>query len=400
MTRDVPIGRILQVHTRYREAGGEDAVVDAERRLLENAGIAVDQVIFDNADLREGVNAKRDLRMAVDAVWSRSAHERVQRALHRTGAQVMHVHNTFAAASPSVFHPAFEAGVPVVQTIHNYRHVCPAATTFRDGHPCTDCVGRTIPWPSVLHACVRGSRRQSLVAAASATFHRSRRTFIREVATFIALTEFQRRLLVAGGLPAGKIRVVPNFLAEDPGVGDPERHGVLFVGRLSVEKGISALIEAARTLPGRLTIVGDGAMRRLVKNAADDGTVTYSGPLSKGAVLDELRHAVALVCPSIWFEGMPMVILEAFATGTPVIASRIGSLEELVDHERTGLLVPPGDSGALADSIRWAVDHPRDMRRIGETARTRYEAEYNSDSHLHALLETYASAGASVRRRR
>lgn len=391
MTAGSALQSVLQVHTRYREAGGEDAVVDAERRLLEGAGLSVEQVIFDNAELREGLSVADDLRLARDAVWSSAAQRRVRRALRATGAQVVHVHNTFAAASPSVYRAAVDLGVPVVQTLHNYRLVCPAATAFRDGHPCTDCVGRWVPWPSVLHACVRGSRRQSLVAAGLATFHRARGTFRREVDCYLALTEFQRQLLVAGGLPATRIRVVPNFLDNDPGPGQEDRDGVVFVGRLSEEKGIVPLIEAAAMVPGHITIVGDGPMRRLVERAAADGTVTYRGPLSSAAVFEALRTAVALVCPSIWFEGMPMVLLEAFATATPVIASRIGSLGDLVENERTGLLVPPSDAGGLAAAVRSALDRPDMMALMGQAARRRYESEYGAERHLRRLLDAYSS---------
>lgn len=391
MTGGPALRRVLQVHTRYREPGGEDAVVEAERRLLEGAGISVEQVIFDNAELREGLSVADDLRLARDAVWSSSAQRRVRRALRASGAQVVHVHNTFAAASPSVFQAAAEFGVPVVQTLHNYRLVCPAATVFRDGHPCTDCVGRPIPWPGVVHACVRGSRRQSLVAAAMATFHRARGTFRREVDCYLALTEFQRRLLLEGGLPASKVRVIPNFLGSDPGPGGEDRDGIVFVGRLSVEKGLGPLMEAAAMVPGRITIVGDGPMRRLVERAAADGTVTYRGPLGSAAVFEALRTAVALACPSIWFEGMPMVLLEAFATATPVIASRIGSLENLVDDERTGLLVPPGDAGGLAAAVRSALDRPDMMALMGQAARRRYESEYGAERHLRRLLDAYSS---------
>lgn len=391
MTDHRAVRRIVQVHTRYREAGGEDAVVDAERQLLESAGIAVEQVLFDNAELREAVSPVRDLRLALDAVWSRSAERRVHRALRDSGAQVMHVHNTFAAASPSVFRAAFGLGIPVVQTLHNYRYVCPAATAFRDGRPCTDCVGRRVPWPGVLHACVRGSRRQSLVAAATSTFHRARGTYMKEVDRYLVLTNFQRQLLLDGGLPDAKVRVVPNFLGKDPGAGDGQREGVLFVGRLSVEKGIAPLIEAAKKIPGDITIVGGGPMRSLVEHAAGDGVVTYRGPLPKKGVWDALRRAVAVVCPSICFEGMPMVMLEAFATGTPLIASRIGSLAELVEDGVTGLLVDAGDPAQLAARMQWAVNHPGEMRAMGTNARSRYEARYRGSTHLAALMDVYES---------
>ena len=219
------VQRVLQVHTRYRQAGGEDQVVAAERLLLEEAGIQVEQVLFDNADLRESRSLAGDVRLAAAAVWSRSAERRVGVALAKHKPQVMHVHNTFAAASPSVYAAASAHAVPVVQSLHNYRLVCPAATVFRDGHACTDCVGRRVPWPAVVHSCVRGSRAQSVVAATTLSVHRALGTFGRGIDTYLAGTSFQRQLMVDGGLPAGRIQVVPNFLEPDPGVGEgpPDR---------------------------------------------------------------------------------------------------------------------------------------------------------------------------------
>lgn len=386
------VRRILQVHTRYRQAGGEDAVVEAERRLLSGAGVEVSQVLFDNAELEDGRSIIGDLRLARSSVWSQLARDRVRDALEKSAAQVMHVHNTFAAASPSVYSAAAERGIPVVQTLHNYRLVCPAATAFRDGRACTDCVGLAIPWPGVIHACVRGSRSQSVAAAAAAVVHRVRGTFSRDVARYIALTEFQRRVLVEGGLPAGRIGVVSNFLEPDPGIGSPQRDGVIFVGRLSVEKGIGTLVDAARHAPGLVSVFGEGPMTNDIEEAGQLGMLRYRGPLDRDGVLVEMRVSTAVVVPSIWFEGMPMVILEAFATATPVIASRIGSLPELVKDGVTGLLVEPHDAVGLADRIRWAAAHPSEMRTMGANARHAYEAEFRGDAHLVALRGEYESA--------
>jgi hypothetical protein len=165
--------RVLQVHTRYRQAGGEDRAVEAERVLLDAAGLEVHQVIFDNAEMQESNSLIGDLRLGASAVWSHSAAARVASAIREFRPQVVHVHNTFAAASPSVYRAASALRLPVVVTLHNYRMVCPAATLFRGGHPCTDCVGMPAPLPAVVHACVRGSRLQSAVAAATLTTHRA-----------------------------------------------------------------------------------------------------------------------------------------------------------------------------------------------------------------------------------
>lgn len=385
-----PIRRVLQVHTRYRQAGGEDQVVEAERRLLEDTGIGVEQVVFDNADLRESESLIGDLRLAASAVWSRAAERRVRAALQAHRPDVMHVHNTFSAASPSVYAAAARSGVPVVQTLHNYRPICPSATAFRDGSACTDCVGRSIPWPGVVHACVRGSRAQSLVVAATISLHRARGTY-RGIAAWLALTEFQRRLMIAGGLPARRIRVVPNFLEPDPGSGAGERAGLLYVGRLSTEKGIDTLLAAAAHLPGSVSVIGDGPLSAPVERAAAAGRVVYLGSQDRAVVLDRLRSTVALVVPSIWFEGFPLVVLEAFATGTPVIASRIGSLAELVEDGITGLHAVPQDAEELAGRLRWAYEHPAALREMGRNARQRYEDWFRGRPHLDALLAAYRS---------
>jgi glycosyltransferase involved in cell wall biosynthesis len=366
-------------------------VVEAESRLLRSAAISVEQVLFDNADIHEGESMVGDARIALSAAWSATAHRRVAEAVATLRPDIVHVHNTFTAASPSVYAAAASAGVPVVQTLHNYRFVCPSATAFRDGHPCTDCVGRPIPWPSVVHACVRESHAQSLVTAGTMSFHRARRTY-RAIRTYIALTEFQRQLMISGWLPPSRIRVIPNFLEHDPGSGGDVRDGILYVGRLSVEKGIDVLVEAAEAVPGSVTVIGDGPLSPIVEAARSRGGLAWLGALDRGAVAERLRSAEALLVPSVCFEGLPIVILEAFASGTPVIASRIGSLAELIDDGVNGLLVEPGTAQALRDAIIRIRERPQEARRMGAAARERFISRYGSDKHLDSLLETYTSA--------
>jgi len=398
MSGPPPIHRVVQVHTRYRQSGGEDQVVAAERLLLEEAGIEVEQVLFDNAELRESRSLAGDVRLAMSTIWSRSAERRVRAVLAARQPQVMHVHNTFAAASPSVYAAASAHGVPVVQTLHNYRFVCPSATAFRDGHACTDCVGRRVPWPGVVHACVRGSRAQSAVATTTLVVHRALGTFDRGIDTYVALTSFQRQLLIDGGLPAERIRVVPNFLEPDLGAGSGPRAGVLFVGRLAEEKGIATLLRAAELVPGIISVAGDGPLAPLVRAGAATGHVRYLGSLGSGEVAAELRRAIALAVPSVWFEGFGMVVVEAYAAGTPVIASRIGSLADIVEDGVTGLLTEPGDAGQLAERISWAIDHPSELAGLGARARQRYEQRYRGPAHLTALLEIYEASIARATR--
>lgn len=392
MSKGDPVLRVLQVHTRYRLAGGEDKVVEAEKGLLEAAGVEVGQLIFDNADLQESRSLAGDLGLAASAIWSRRAERRIRSAIVASRPQVMHVHNTFPAASPSVYVAADANHLPVVQTLHNYRFICPAATVFRDGHVCTDCVGRLAPWPAVVHACVRDSRAQSLVAATTLAVHRARGTFTRGISVYLALTSFQRELMIEGGLPGERIRVIANFLEPDPGTGEESRIDVVFAGRLSREKGIAVLLDASKVVPGVVRVIGDGPLASSVEQAHAAGRIAYLGSLPHDSVMSEIRRAIAMVLPSVWFEGFPLVVLEAFASGTPAIASRIGSLVELVEDGVTGLLAEPNDPADLAQKIKWAVDHPDEMRGMGLNARRAYEARFRGPAHLAALQQAYASA--------
>jgi len=190
-------------------------------------------------------------------------------------------------------------------------------------------------------------------------------------------------------LPADRIQVVPNFLEPDPGVVSGPRSGFLFVGRLSEEKGLPTLVRSAALVPGTIRVAGDGPLTPLVDAAGQKGALKALGRLDKAAVLAQLRGAVAMVLPSVWFEGLPVSVLEAYATGTPVVGSRIGSLAELIRDGVTGLLVTPGDAGDLAARLRWANDHPAEMLQMGLNARREYETKYRGGVHLNALLETY-----------
>ena len=389
MNSPAAVQRVLQVHTRYRQAGGEDEVVASEKRLLEEAGLVVAQIVFDNPSPGGSRVSLAPLRQGISALWSSQAATIVREAIRANRSQVVHVHNTFVSASPSVYGAAAASNVPVVQTLHNYRLVCPAATLDRAGRPCTDCVGRSIPLPAVIHSCYRGSRAQSAVVAAALAVGRAKRTYSRRIGAYLALTVFQRDLLIQGGLPADKIRVLPNFLEPDPGMGEGPRSGFLFVGRLAEEKGLTTLLRASAMAPGLVKIAGEGPLAPLVEAAARAGDLDAMGHLQRDEVFTQMRASIATVLPSVWFEGLPVSVLEAYATGTPVIASGIGSLAEVVKDGVTGLLAKPGDERDLADRLSWAGSHPVEMARMGANARREYETKYRGGVHLAGLMDTY-----------
>lgn len=295
--------------------------------------------------------------------------------------------------SPSAYYASQEAGVPVVQTLHNYRLVCPAATFFRDGHVCEDCLGKTPPWPGVMHACYRGSRSQTAVVAAMLTVHRALKTWREQVDCYITMTDFTRRKLIAGGLPAEKVAVKPNFVHPDPGMKDGHGCYALFVGRLSPEKGLRTLLQAwqgIRDIP--LKIVGDGPLLdevRSVMQAQQLRGVEVLGTRTRQEVMDLMHGASFLVFPSEWYECFPVTLAEAFACGLPVVASSLGVMAEIVEDGRTGLHFKPGDPEDLAAKVEWAWGHPCEMTVMGREARHEYEQKYTAERNYQQLTEVY-----------
>ncbi|MGH1571176.1 glycosyltransferase family 4 protein [Methylobacterium sp. P31] len=256
----------------------------------------------------------------------------------------MHFHNTFPLISPAAYYAASEAGTTVVQTLDNYRLVCVNALLFREGRVCEDCLGKTVAWSGIKHGCYRSSRAASAIVASMQVFHRAKGTWRDRVDAYIALNDASRRKFIVGGLPNERIAVKPNFLHIDPGQGAGSGDYALFVGRLSKEKGLPCLLDAWSRLEGRfpLKIVGDGPLRSLVEShARADQSIEYLGPMSQEAVLQIVGEARLLIQPSECYETWPRVIVEAFAKGTPVLASNLGAMAEMVDHGRTGWLFSP-----------------------------------------------------------
>lgn len=389
---------VLLIHERYRQRAGEDAVFDAELELLQRRDHAVETLIIDNDAIPDDPGIVRKARLGLETVWSYRAAALIERRLRKRPVDVVHVHNSFPLLSPSIYAAAGRSGAAVVQTIHNYRPMCPAATLFRDGKPCEDCAGRLLPMPSLVHACYRGSRLQTLPVAVMLTTNRLLRTW-RHVDAFIALTSFAAAKLADGGLPADRIHVKPNFVSPDPGERVGSGDGFLFVGRLAAEKGVGTLIDAAPLIEAGITvrIAGDGPEADHLRAAAARHDVLRPlGRLAPGDVRRELERCRAVVFPSLWYEGLPMVILEAFAAGVPVIAARLGAAATLVRDGETGLTYDPGDHAALAACLAWAQAHPDEMVRLGRAGRARYLADFTADVSHRRLLEIYGIARSRV----
>ena len=381
--------RVLVVHNAYQLRGGEDSVVDAEVALLRERGHEVALLLRHNDE----VNEVSRLSLAAQSIWSRQTVRQITERVNGFRPDVIHVHNSVPLVSPSVFWAAAQQRVPVVQTLHNFRLLCPQATFLRKGQVCEDCLGRT-PWPAVVHGCYRESRVQTGVVATMLAVHRGLGTYRNHVTRYIALNEFCKSKFVQGGLPTDRIDVKPNFVDWTPLSLDAPRAGGLYVGRLSVEKGIQVLAQAMSLYSDhQVQVVGAGPFEALMRDAAGPA---YLGERSFDKVMIGLQNAAYLVLPSLCYEGFPRTLVEAYACGTPVIASRHGSLAELVKEGETGLLFEPGNADQLVDRLRWADTHPQAMREMGHAARREYERLYTPEKNANELLSIYRRAMEDV----
>jgi glycosyltransferase involved in cell wall biosynthesis len=376
--------RVLVVHNFYKYRGGEDSVVESEINLLRSHGHPVEVYFRRNDDIDE----MAPLLLARQTLWSsRTTHDLAQ-LIGNFRPDVIHSHNTFPLVSPSLYWTAERFGVPVVQTLHNFRLMCVNALFLREGNVCEKCMGR-FPWPGIVHACYRGSRPASVAVAGMLALHRAIGTFRDRVTRYIALNEFSRKKFIEGGLPEDRIVVKPNFV-DLPHPSDEDRSGILFVGRLSTEKGVAVLAHAAALQSAvQIRVAGVGPDAALLKGIRG---VTQLGHVTSEIVREEMNKSVALTVPSICYENFPRTIVEAFACALPVIASRIGGLPDIVEEGKTGLLFEPGNSEDLANKMRWAVTHPQEMAAMGLEARLRYESRYTAERNYEQLLTVYRSA--------
>jgi glycosyltransferase involved in cell wall biosynthesis len=393
---------ILLVHNSYQQPGGEDVVFTQERHLLERMGHTVTVYRRSNCEAEEYSGFKR-LKLVQITIWAKESRQHIAALLARAKPDVVHVHNFFFMVSPSIFSACRAAGVPIVQTLHNYRLYCPTATFFRDGHICEDCVQHSL-LRGVAHGCYRGSRLATAAVAMMLAFHRRRRTWEADVDCYIALTKFAKSRFIEAGLPADRVFVKANFVDPDPGMYfESHRDYALFVGRLSEER-VRVMLSAWDRLgkPGiPLVIVGGGPMlQQFEREASSRGLkdILFLGHVPRPKVWAAMQRARFLIFSSEWYENFPLTIAESFACGVPVVCSQLGAMAEIVEDTRTGLHFVTGNASDLAAKVRWAWDHPRQMRSMGKEARDEYEKKYTAEKNYPTLMGIYerAMAGRSV----
>jgi glycosyltransferase involved in cell wall biosynthesis len=390
--------KVLQLHNFYQLPGGEDQSFAAEVALLRDRGHEVVTYTMHNDTMRDMSGPT----VALKTLWNADAYRAIRAIIKDHRPAVAHFQNTFPLISPAGYYAARSEGVPVIQSLRNFRLMCANALFFRNGAPCEDCLNKRVPWPAVAHACYRGSVSASAVAATMLTTHRTLGTWTKTVDVFVAMSEFGRKKFIEGGLSAERIRVKQNFLSGDPGAGNGNGEYALFVGRLSPEKGVTTLLagwDLLRLNGLPLKIVGDGPLAPAVAQAiAHLDSITWLGNQPSERVHELMRGATLLVFPSECYEGSPRVPIESFACATPVMASNIGAIGEMVEHGRNGWHFKAGDAQDLAAQVTAATANRGELARMRREARREFETKYTATRNYEMIMDIYRRAIDTARR--
>ncbi|MBI5482363.1 MAG: glycosyltransferase family 4 protein [Deltaproteobacteria bacterium] len=383
---------VLAVHNRYLWRGGEDQCFDSDVALLRAHGHTVDEYLEDN----ERVARLGHLRTALRSLWSLETFRKVRARLRARRYDLVSVHNTFPLISPSVYYAAQQAGVPVVQTLHNFRLVCLNALLFRGGRVCEDCVGKALPWPGILHGCYHG-RLGSASLALMLLLHRMLGTWDRQIDLHVSLGKYTLARLAEAGVATRPLHR-PDFLTSDPGLGTGDGDYGVFAGRLSAEKGVLTVVEAWQRLGARaprLKLIGDGPLRDCVAQAAASvPALECLGLITNEEVKAHLKRARFLVFPSLCYETCPRIVMEALGSGVPVVAAKVGAAGFMIEHGVTGLHFRSGDSADLAQQIEWLVANPDALAAMRPAARREYLASYSPEQSYSTFQEIVRRAHA------
>ena len=388
--------KILMAHNFYRLAArsGEDAVYATESALLNRAGMEV--IPFEKhseAIYRKGLAAK--VTTALDVAHSKSVYHELRGILRAKRPDVAHFHAHFPLISPSAFQACRDAGIPTVVTLHNFRLNCAAGTLFRDGHICEECWGGA-PWPAIRHRCYQGSYLASMAAARAQWAYRELIDADAWVDQYIALTEFARGRHAEIGIPSERIAVKGNTVLDPPSIGTGAGQYVLFVGRLGPEKGIKSILDAWEFLGAAappLKMIGEGPLAQEIASAktARNLNIELLGARPKSSVMELMSNASMLVFASQCYEGFPLVIVESLACGTPVLASRIGGIPELIKEGSTGALFPPANAEALAQSVLRLSRRLQSDAKMRGNCREEFERRHSAEQNSKALIGIYSA---------
>jgi len=391
--------KVLLIHNFYQSSSpsGEDIVYENEIELLRRNSVDVITYDKDNDDI---VNGSVTINTAARTIWSNTTYREIENLIKKEKPDIAHLHNIWYLISPSAYYACKDAGVPVVQTLHNFRMFCANGLLMRNGKICEDCVGM-LPWRAAIHGCFRDSKLYSLAVALAEGFHKFKKTWNNKIDAYIALTEFGRNKFIECGLPESKIFVKPNFLSHPPDPFFDYDNYTVFLGRLSEEKGVTTLFDAVKLLntskldPVTVKVIGDGPLRKQLENRviADElQNVEIVGRKSFSECMEILMRSRFLVMPALCYENFPMTIREAFAYGKPVIASRLGAMASIVEDGKTGLLFEPGNAEDLATKMEWMCENEDACVEMGKNAREQFETKYTAEKNYEILMNIYRKA--------
>ena len=387
--------KILFIHNRYKQDGGEDVVVELETSILSEKGHEVKTLLFDNRSINSGISK---IIAAIRSVYNFSSAKKVSKIINEFKPDIIHVHNLFFISSPSVLYAAGKKKIPVILTLHNYRLICANAILLRNNRPCELCISKKFPISGTRYKCYRNSSIESAAVTAITGLHKLYNTWKNKIYTYITLTEFSKSKFLHSSLqvPEHKMITKPNFVPDPGESNNPREDFFLFAGRIIKEKGVHVLIKAFAEMPeSKIIIIGDGPEKEsLQKEFQSSQNILFTGYLGKQKVNEYMNRCKALVCPSIWWEGAPLTVIEAFATGTPVIASRLEPMAESVSDGFNGLLFTAGDADDLKRKIKLFNTETNNNSFLYKNARQTYLEKFSPDIHYDAILKIYQLATA------
>lgn len=391
--------RILLCHSYYRQRGGEDQCFEEEAQLLRDHG----HEVFEFTRSNEELIGRSGLELATKTVWNSTAARELKALLRSLSPEVVHFTNTFPLLSPAVVHAAHGGGAAVVQALHNYRLLCANGLLLREGRPCRDCLGKAIPWPAAIHRCYRTSVLATLVHSSMLVAHRSLGTWTNQVDAFFTPSLFARTLFADAGFPKERLHLKYNSVSAPDQYPEKKSDYFVFVGRLSDEKGLLTLLgawEKDARLP-RLRLIGDGPLAHRAKLAQEnDRRIRWLGQLDSIQTLNSIAKAQCLIMPSICYETFGRTIAEAYAAQTPVIASRLGAMSELIHDGRTGLLFEAGNEADLSRKVhQFLALSVGEKRSFSDEAHLDYKTKFSPERAYQELIKIYQFASERARTR-
>lgn len=377
--------KVAIVHNYYKIRGGEATVVSNESAILAKQGIEVINYSRDNLEI-DSFSLREKFKLIKETAWSKESYKLFRTFLKAKQPDICHVHNFLPLLSPSIFQACQDEGIPVVQTLHNYRLICSNGLLLRKGKICELCLGKSA-YKAVTKGCYRNSSLQTYAVARMIEKNKTNGTWNEKIDAYICLTAFAKSKFKAHGIPEEKLYVKANAVNIPDEIPQMESDPYfLFVGRLTESKGVKLLKEIAAKIDIPIWLVGEGELEeelRAQKNIYTLGKQDYKKTLTF------IKNAKALILPSIWYEGMPMTILEAFALKTPVIASDLGAMKSLIRHKENGLLFRPGSGQDLTENLNFVLNNRDIVEKMAVKGYDDYKELYSNESNALQLQEIY-----------